>query len=115
MYAGKGIYYTFATQRNMRVHGVITTCAIALSLYLHISRVEWMILLLAVGLVMGLEMLNTSLETTLDFVSREQHPEIGIAKDVAAGAVLVAAFCCVFVGLGLWGERLLLLLYSTGR
>lgn len=109
-YACNGIKVAFQTQQNMRVHGFIALLAIGLSYGLGLHALEWAILFLAIGLIVALEMLNTALEVTLDFISREQHPQIGIAKDVAAGAVLWAALCCVFVGMGLWGERLGLLL-----
>ena len=109
-YASHGIKVAFQTQQNMRVHGLIGLLAIALSYGLGLEALEWAILFLAMGLVVALEMLNTALEVTLDFISREQHPEIGLAKDIAAGAVLWAALCCVFVGMSLWGERLGLLL-----
>ena len=109
-YASQGLVAAFKSQQNMRVHGVIACLAIGLSYMLAITPLEWAVLFLAIGLVIALEMLNTALEVTLDFISREQHPEIGLAKDVAAGAVLWAALCCVFVGMSLWGERLGLLL-----
>ena len=102
-FASNGIKVAFQTQQNMRIHGLIALGAIGLSWV-------WAILFLAIGLVVALEMLNTALELTLDFISREQHPHIGLAKDVAAGAVLWAALCCIFVGMGLWGERLGILL-----
>lgn len=109
-YASHGIKIAFQTQQNMRVHGLIASCAIGLSFALGLEPLEWAVLFLAMGLVVALEMLNTALELTLDFISREQHPQIGLAKDVAAGAVLWAALCCIFVGMSLWGERLGLLL-----
>ena len=109
-FASNGIKVAFQTQQNMRIHGLIALGAIGLSWVLKLGPLEWAILFLAVGLVVALEMLNTALELTLDFISREQHPHIGLAKDVAAGAVLWAALCCIFVGMGLWGERLGILL-----
>jgi diacylglycerol kinase len=109
-FASNGIRAAFQTQQNMRVHGLIAVCAIALSFILGLQPLEWAVLFLAIGLVIALEMLNTALELTLDVISREHHPQIGLAKDVAAGAVLWAALCCIFVGMGLWGERLGLLL-----
>ncbi len=109
-FAIHGIWAAFVSQHNMRVHGLIALGAILLSFILGLTALEWAILFLAIALIIGLELVNTALETTLDFISREQHPEIGLAKDVAAGAVLWAALWSVFVGMALWGERLGLLL-----
>ncbi|MGV3525214.1 MAG: diacylglycerol kinase family protein [Candidatus Sericytochromatia bacterium] len=105
-YAGRGIAFAFATQRNMRVHAGATLLACGLSFWLQLGSLEGAVLWLTLAAVMTAEMFNTSLETTLDLISREQHPQIGLAKDLAAGAVLISAIFAVLVGLSLWGPRL---------
>lgn len=106
IYAWRGLRYALTTQRNMKVHLLCTLLAVGISAALQISRLEWMLLCLTLALVMTLEMVNTALEATLDLISREHHPEIGIAKDVAAGAVLIAALFSLCIGALLWGPRL---------
>ena len=63
-----------------------------------LSATEWMIQCLTIGLVMGIEGMNTAVEELADFVHPEQHPRIGFVKDVAAGAVFIAALIAVVVG-----------------
>ena len=107
-----GLIYALHTQRNLQVHLTATLLASGLSLYLQISRLEWILLLLTFALVWMAEMVNTALEATLDHLAPEIHPQVKIAKDVAAGAVLVAALFSVLIGILLWGPRLLNLVKS---
>ncbi|MGE3727121.1 MAG: diacylglycerol kinase family protein [Candidatus Sericytochromatia bacterium] len=106
-WAFSGLFYALHTQRNMQVHLLATLLASGLSLYLQISRLEWILLLLTFALVWMAEMVNTALEATLDHLAPEIHPQVKIAKDVAAGAVLVAAIFAILIGFLLWGPRLL--------
>ncbi|MBF2052407.1 MAG: diacylglycerol kinase family protein [Candidatus Sericytochromatia bacterium] len=109
-WAWAGIRSAFATQRNLRIHVLAAFLACGLSVLLGISRLEWVLLILTMALVMMAEMLNTALEATLDLISRERHPQIKFAKDVAAGAVLLTALAAVLVGFLIWGPCLLALL-----
>lgn len=111
-YAFEGIYYTLRTQRNMRVHLGIAAVAVALGIGLGISAVEWAVLLVMMALVFCLEMLNTVVESLVDLVTDRYHSLAKIAKDVAAGAVLVAAILAVGVGLFLFLPRLLHLIFN---
>jgi diacylglycerol kinase len=111
-YAFEGIYYTLRTQRNMRVHLGIGIVAAALGLWLGISGVEWAVLLVMMALVFTLEMINTVVEALVDLMTDRFHPLAKVAKDVAAGAVLVAALLAVGVGLFLFLPRLLHLLFN---
>ncbi|NJL97546.1 MAG: diacylglycerol kinase family protein [Synechococcaceae cyanobacterium SM2_3_2] len=91
-YAGLGILYACQTQRNFRIHLVMTVLALGLSLGLGCSAVEIVLIGLTCGLVLSLELLNTALEAVVDLtVGQEFHLLAKIAKDCAAGAVLVAA------------------------
>lgn len=108
-WAFSGLFYALQTQRNLQVHLVATLLASGLSFWLGLSRLEWILLLLTFALVWMAEMVNTALEATLDHLAPEIHPQVKIAKDVAAGAVLVAALFAVLIGILLWGPRLLTL------
>lgn len=105
-WAINGLRYGLRTQRNLKIQAVCTVLAIAISLWLGMSATEWAILILILAGVMAGEMLNTALEATLDLISREQNPQIGLAKDVAAGAVLVWAMASLLIALCLWGPKL---------
>ncbi len=97
-YAWTGISYAFHTQRNFRIHIAVGSLAIGLSLLLRLSRVEVAIIGLTIGAVLTMELLNTALESVVDLTVRQTYHELAkIAKDCAAGAVLIAAFAAVLV------------------
>lgn len=101
-YAWAGLSYAFQTQRNFRIHVVVGTFAIALSLVLNLSRVEVAIIGLTIGAVLMMELLNTALESVVDLTVRQTYHELAkIAKDCAAGAVLISAFASVVVACSL--------------
>jgi diacylglycerol kinase len=110
-YAISGIRHGLQSQRNLRVQAVCAVLALGMSLWLGLAPAEWAILLITLAGVLATEMINTAIETTLDLISREQHPLIGLAKDVAAGAVLIWATAALLIGLCLWGPKLLLRLH----
>jgi diacylglycerol kinase (ATP) len=87
----EGIIYSVRTQRHMRYHLLVALAALLVSLFVNISRTEFIVLSMAIILVLVTEMLNTALEVTIDMISEEFHPKAKIAKDIAAGVVLVAS------------------------
>jgi diacylglycerol kinase (ATP) len=99
-YAWAGLSYAFITQRNFRIHTVIGTLAISLGVFLHLSAVEIAVICLTSGLVMALELLNTAIESVVDLTVKQSYHELAkIAKDCAAGAVLISAICpCLSLG-----------------
>lgn len=106
-YAIQGISHTFRTQRNARIEAGIAGMIVILGLWLQINPTQWAVLVGCMGLVLGLEILNTAIEALVDLVSPDHDPLAKIAKDAAAGAVLWAAIFSVIVGLlvlgpGLW-------------
>lgn len=98
--AATGLVRTTKTQRNLRYHILLAFMAVVLSLFLNISRQELVVLTLVIGLVITAELFNSALENVVDLVSENYHPLAKTAKDVAAGAVLVAAgvaFTCGYL------------------
>ena len=112
VYAWHGLVYAIRTQRNARVHAVIGAGAIALGIILHISPVEFAMIFVAITLVFIAEMFNTVAEACIDLVTREYHPLAKIAKDVAAGAVLLNAILSVVIGALVFGPHLLALFFG---
>lgn len=106
-FAAEGIVHVFQSQRNMRVHLLISLAIAALGWWLVISSVEWAILALTMGVVFAAEMMNTVVECTVDLASPGQHPLAKMAKDVAAGAVLLLAVFATLVGVFIFVPRLL--------
>lgn len=97
-YAWAGISYAFATQRNFRLHVLIGSLAIALAIFLNLSLVEVTIIGLTIAGVMATELLNTALESLVDLNLPNQYHQLAkIAKDCAAGAVLVSSLAAILV------------------
>lgn len=98
-YAAKGAYQLITTEASIKVQfgiGIIITIT---GVYFQISKTEWMMQILAIGLVMSSEGINTAIEAMADFVHPEKHKKIGFIKDIAAGAVFIASIAAVIVGL----------------
>ncbi len=97
-FAVKGAYKLVTTEHSVMVQFSIMVVMIFAGFYFHISREEWMLQILAFGLVLGIEGLNTAVEKIADFIHPEFHDRIGFIKDIAAGAVLFAAFSAIAIG-----------------
>ncbi len=97
-FAVKGAFKLVSTEHSVMVQFSLMILMILAGFYFHISREEWMLQILAFGLVLGIEGLNTAVEKIADFIHPEFHNRIGFIKDIAAGAVLFAAFSAIAVG-----------------
>ena len=97
-YARSGIAVAFRRERSMRTHGVAVVAVVIFLTLTGAPALWWALIGLAVGLVLVAEMANTAIETLADLLHPGRHPEIGVAKDVAAGAVLVATAVAILVG-----------------
>ena len=97
-YAMRGVIATFLKERNMKIHCAIALCAIALGFILSIDAIAWCAVVICIGLVMSAECINTALEAVVDLASPEQHKLAALAKDAAAGGVLICACISVVVG-----------------
>ena len=109
-FAIRGLVVFLRDERNARIHLAATIIVILMGFYLKVSLIEWTVLFLAIGLVFALEAINTAIEYLVDLVSPEIQETAGKAKDVAAGAVLIAALCAAIVGLIIFGPKIMLLL-----
>ena len=106
-YAFGGLGYCFRTQRNFRIHIAAAFLAGLLGALLRLSITEWAVLTLLVVMVIAAEMVNTMVEALVDLVTTEYHPLAKVAKDVAAGVVLLTAIGSVVVGLLIYGPKAL--------
>jgi diacylglycerol kinase (ATP) len=97
-FAVKGAIKLITTEHSVMVQSSIGVIMIIAGFYFHISHEEWMIQTLAVGLVLGIEGLNTAVEKVADFIHPEYHERIGFIKDIAAGAVFFAALTAIVIG-----------------
>lgn len=109
-FAIAGLIYTLRTQRNMGIHLIIALGVFLAAFIFRISTVEFLLLTLVIVLVMVLEMVNTAIETVVDMYTLEYSPRAKIAKDVAAGAVLLASAGAVLIGIIIFGPKIWVLL-----
>jgi diacylglycerol kinase (ATP) len=97
-HAFAGIVHATRTQRNLRIHLIAAAIVLAATLFLHLQRPYVIGLVIMVAVVLAFELINTALEAVVDLMTQVHHPLAQIAKDAAAGAVLVVAFAAVIVG-----------------
>ncbi|HEY0010294.1 MAG TPA: diacylglycerol kinase family protein [Candidatus Paceibacterota bacterium] len=103
-HAGRGIGIFLRTTHNAWVHMFFLVLAVVLGIYFGISYIDWMLLTFAAGLVLTAEAFNTAIEIDIDLTSPEYHPYARDTKDVAAGAVLIAAATAAVIGVGIFGH-----------
>jgi diacylglycerol kinase (ATP) len=111
-HAFRGLKVLLQTQQNARIHAAATVLVLAAGALLRISPAEWALIAIAVVGVWATEALNTSIEFLVDLASPDLHPLAAKAKDVAAGAVLVAAIGSLVVGVLVFGPYVLKLLQA---
>ncbi|WP_352419857.1 diacylglycerol kinase [Proteiniborus sp.] len=104
-YAVSGIIYTLKTQRNMRIHYIAAILVLFLSLFLNFTRIELLMLFFTIALVIVAEMINTAIEKAIDLFTQEYNILAEISKNVAAGAVLIAAINAIIVAYLLFFDR----------
>lgn len=105
-YAFQGIVYTLRTQRNMRIHVTVSAFVLLMSLFFRLNRWEMMILFATITMVIVAEMINTAIEATIDLMTDQYNIFAKIAKNVAAGAVLIASLNAVIMGYLLFASHL---------
>ena len=97
-YAVEGIVHAFRTQKHMRFHFFTVVLVLSIGLLLRLGRVEMAILFIVVSGVLVAEMMNTAIESVVDMITQAYHPLAKLAKDIAAGAVLIASITAAVVG-----------------
>jgi diacylglycerol kinase (ATP) len=97
-YAFEGIIHVLRTQRNLRIHFVVAAAVLVAALYFDVSKIELIALLLAIAFVLIAEMINSAIEGAIDVSTTSFDPNAKLAKDIAAGAVLIASINAVAIG-----------------
>lgn len=97
--AGRGLWIVLKSTHNAWIHLVVLVAAVVLGAFYEISRIEWILLVFAAGLVLAAETFNTAIVIDIDLTSPEFHPFARDTKDVAAGAVLLTAVAAAIIGL----------------
>lgn len=112
-YALEGFLHTLRYNRNLRIHLAIALAVVILSIFFRINKYEMSILGVAILLVISSEMINTSIEEMVNLITQEHRKEAKIAKDVAAGMVLVASMGSVIIGLLIFTPYIFKLFYPA--
>jgi undecaprenol kinase/diacylglycerol kinase (ATP) len=110
-HAAVGIVYFFKQERNGKIQGFIGILAILMGAWLHITAIEWILVILCIAVVIALEMINTAIEKTANFITSEFHPHIKNIKDIAAAAVLWAAICSTIIGAIIFLPKILSIIF----
>ena len=97
--AFNGITLAFRSEVHFKIHLFFTWLAIGAGFVFSISPVEWGLIILVIGFVWVSEMINTAIERSVDMITTDYHPLAKQAKDISAGAVLIASFISVLIGL----------------
>jgi diacylglycerol kinase (ATP) len=105
-WAFEGVIHVLRTQRNMRIHFALATAVLILAFSYGVTKLELMALLVAISFVLIAEMVNTAIEATIDLATTSFDPLAKMAKDIAAGAVLIAAVNAIVVGYLVFADRL---------
>lgn len=98
-YAFQGIFAALRQEPNLKFHLLTGLLVMIISYLLKISRSDWIIIFLLIGFVISVELTNTAIEAVVDNFIERQHPGAKLAKDISAGAVLVAAITSVILGI----------------
>ncbi len=108
--AWAGVVWAFHTQPNFKVHLVLSAIALLACLYLRVSSLETIVIISVVVFGLIVEMINTAIEEATDAITSDFKEEIKIAKDVAAGAMLIYAIGAVVIAVIIFGPRIVALL-----
>lgn len=98
-FALSGIKTALWTERNMRIHLLVSIVVIGCSMFFSINKLEWLFVIVAIGGIFSLELMNTAIERVVDLITEEYHPLAKQAKDLAAGAVFIYAIIAVVIGI----------------
>ena len=106
-FAFEGLRYAFRNQRSLRIETIIAGFTVVIGFALDISRLEWVIVIISIFFIIGLELVNTAIEAVVDLVSPDYHPLAKVAKDVASAAVLTSGVGGLIAGLVIFGAYIL--------
>lgn len=108
-YAIKGIIHAFKHERSIWLQSICAVVTIIAGFVFNISRIEWLAVIVCIGIVFASETMNTAIETIVDFISPEYDKKAGLIKDLAAGAVLITAIMSAVVALVIFTPKIVAL------
>jgi diacylglycerol kinase len=111
-FAFNGLKLCFVSEINFKIHLLLAIAALLLGVACSISNTEWLAVTICIAFVTATEMINTAVEKLCDLVQKDFHPGIKKIKDIAAGAVLLAAFCSLVIGVVIFLPKIIVLIKS---
>ena len=108
-YAFNGLIDTYKTEQSVWIYIPVSLLVILMGFYFKINTVEWLVIVLVLGVILSLELINTALESVVDLVTDKYHPLAKKAKDTVSAAVLVFAVASVIIGLIIFIPKIILL------
>ena len=111
-HAIEGVIYSIKTQWNVRMQIILVLASIFLGLFFELEKLEFLILMFSVILIIVVELINTSIETTVDLFCDIYHPKAKIAKDVGAGAVILSAINFAMVCFFLFFDKIIAIIWG---
>ncbi len=112
-FAVRGMSHFFRTQRNARIQLAAAVLVVAAGLVLGLTATEWLVVVICIAMVLAAEMFNTAIELLTDLVSPNYSEKAGRIKDMAAGAVLLAAMAAIIAGLTIFLPRIIRIISSV--
>ena len=106
-YAFEGLVAALRKEPNLKFHLIIAALVLLISFLLNISTKDWIAVVILIGFVIAVELTNTAIETVVDGLTQDQHPAAKIAKDISAGAVLIAAATAAIAGILIFAPYLI--------
>ena len=105
-----GIGYTITSQKNSKVHLILAAVAVLIGIYLGLSKMEWIFVWVAILFVFFAELVNTAIETAVDLVTQNYHDKAKIAKDIGAGAVVIASINAIVIAYFVFFDKIVVIL-----
>ena len=109
-YSIEGLIYAYKYEQSMLVHFLATVFAVVMGFIFKISATEWLFIFVAIGIVLAVEMINTSIEAIVDMVTLEIHPLAKIAKDAGSAATFIVSLISVVIALIIFAPKIMDLL-----
>ena len=107
----KGVRIALKSEKNVRIHFVVALLVVTVGIILKFTPIEFSILLIAIAIVIIAEMVNSAIEFSLDAIFHNRYSKlVGMAKDIAAGAVMIATFISISIGILLFGSKIMCIL-----
>ena len=98
-YSIEGLKYAYKYEQSMLIHVIATVCVICANIFFQVTGMEWLITVIAIGMVLSAELINSAIEAVVDLITLEEHPLAKIAKDCSSAATFVLATMAAIIGL----------------